>query len=1129
MQSQLLSWFSSNQLHLGQKWEILHYHCPNKEKIQPLPTGKSDIIDKAFTSGFEIIVTHINDNTNPHGSLLRQLTLAINDYVSLMADSAGLRLVSFSAPPALTNLKLQNMDIRGTLDIADNIVTVNSQVTGAPSTSAGIEVQRGTSTNVNLLWDETNDYWSISDDTSLHYRVLDQRDRDELDTEDAAIRAYVTANYVHRTGSVNEAISGTKTFSNDTTFSTNISVGGNAVITGNLTVNGTTTSINTTELDVSDNIINLNNDVTGTPTENSGINIVRGTSSDVGILWDETHDYWELTDDGSNWYKIADQRDVDALNQSITNLENDVDTNYVHRTGSVNEAISGTKTFSNNIVVNGSSTLEGVVNVGDSKVTVNYGGSATDALFQVDRGASPDTALKWDESTDTWMLTQDGSNYYRIITTNDEGPGNGFDADTVDGYDAADFVNGTVGAIQHTSVIHAGWYTIAVNSGDRASAKILITDGTSGQHQALHIYAGVQFGSSANITILSNTVYNSGVCSIDSLRIKTGGTYDGALLQVHITTDLNALQVALSENLSISGWLLKDFVPDGVNPGDVGNFAGLTSVTSQINGIDVDEHTVFSNNIYAGTGGTAHYKVWHAGNDGNTSGLDADLVRGLASSASDTPSTVVTRDSDANITARQFRSTWPEQTSAPATTADIAFRVNSSVDNYVRFMSSGAFSSWCQSSLITTHNSLRLNNLLLHAGRNNEANKVVRTDSSGYLNTGWVNTTSGDAGTTTISRVYASNDGFIRYYTLAHFADQVLSQGSTTNAHTHSYITVSDTRSVNGGPNTYDRVLRGEFKNRSTVNSPGTTGTYCGVVTFAPWIETSGGNAYQIAFTMENGMSLRTGDLNASSWGSWVKVWHSGNDGFNSGLDADILRGAPPSTIGTASTIVQRNSAGDIMTRLFRSTYGEQTTAPPTTSDIAFRINSTSDNYIRFMSNAGFSSWCQNASIKVYDSQRLSGLLLHTGVNNVANRVVRTDGSGNLQTGWISTTSGDAGNTGITRVYASNDGWLRYYTLSNFAAQVLVQGSWKNAHVHSSTELKHYSGSSSFSGVAVNSYKTVSLPSGIPSTYHVAITATNANPGGTLGDVYVGKASTYINVGRTGSYTGSFDYIITWN
>lgn len=71
--------------------------------------------------------------------------------------------------------------------------------------------------------------------------------------------------------------------------------------------------------------------------------------------------------------------------------------------------------------------------------------------------------------------------------------------------------------------------------------------------------------------------------------------------------------------------------------------------------------------------------------------------------------------------------------------------------------------------VVTNLNADYLDGLDLHTGRNNEANKIVRTDGNGYIQAGWINTTSGDNGTTAIDRVYASSDAYIRYYTPTNF------------------------------------------------------------------------------------------------------------------------------------------------------------------------------------------------------------------------------------------------------------------------------------------------------------------------------------------------------------------------
>ena len=92
--------------------------------------------------------------------------------------------------------------------------------------------------------------------------------------------------------------------SRDITGTGNINITGNATFSGNLTVNGTTTTVNTTELTISDNIITLNNDETGTPSQNAGIAVERGTSTNVDIRWNESTDKWQFTNDGATYYDI---------------------------------------------------------------------------------------------------------------------------------------------------------------------------------------------------------------------------------------------------------------------------------------------------------------------------------------------------------------------------------------------------------------------------------------------------------------------------------------------------------------------------------------------------------------------------------------------------------------------------------------------------------------------------------------------------------------------------------------------------------------------------------------------------------------------------------------------------------
>jgi len=68
----------------------------------------------------------------------------------------------------------------------------------------------------------------------------------------------------------------------------------NIVVAGDLTVSGNVTYIDTTTVNIGDNIITLNADETGTPTQDAGIEIERGTSTNVSFIWDETNDRWTV-------------------------------------------------------------------------------------------------------------------------------------------------------------------------------------------------------------------------------------------------------------------------------------------------------------------------------------------------------------------------------------------------------------------------------------------------------------------------------------------------------------------------------------------------------------------------------------------------------------------------------------------------------------------------------------------------------------------------------------------------------------------------------------------------------------------------------------------------------------------
>ena len=126
-----------------------------------------------------------------------------------------------------------------------------------------------------------------------------------------------TANEVTVSGSGGETAAITIGLPDDVTITNNLTVG------GNLNVTGTINSVNTTQVNIVDNKINLNTDFTGTPTVDAGIRVERGTSTDVEILWREaagstqSATTWGLTNDGTNYHSIARKWSSDVTTTEV--------------------------------------------------------------------------------------------------------------------------------------------------------------------------------------------------------------------------------------------------------------------------------------------------------------------------------------------------------------------------------------------------------------------------------------------------------------------------------------------------------------------------------------------------------------------------------------------------------------------------------------------------------------------------------------------------------------------------------------------------------------------------------------------------------------------------------------------
>ena len=123
---------------------------------------------------------------------------------------------------------------------------------------------------------------------------------------------------------------------NITTVNSSGATAGNVLVTttnlnvvGNLIVTGATTSVESTNSLITDNTIVLNNGEVGAGVTlgYSGIEIDRGSSDNVGIRWNESSTYWELTNDGTSWSQITGGGLGNVIDDTSPQLGGNLDVN----------------------------------------------------------------------------------------------------------------------------------------------------------------------------------------------------------------------------------------------------------------------------------------------------------------------------------------------------------------------------------------------------------------------------------------------------------------------------------------------------------------------------------------------------------------------------------------------------------------------------------------------------------------------------------------------------------------------------------------------------------------------------------------------------------------------------------
>jgi hypothetical protein len=169
-------------------------------------------------------------------------------------------------------------------------------------------------------------------------------------------------------------------------------ISGDVVVSGNLTISGNTTYVDTLTVNISDNIITLNADIPQdlTPSENAGIEIDRGLSDNVALIWNESTDKWTFTNDGTNYSDIGSAASESYANsaydqantgtqyaQSAGDYANSA---YTHANSSYGQANTGT-TLAQAAFDAANSSLGGTATDGWARDTANAASSYANSAY----------------------------------------------------------------------------------------------------------------------------------------------------------------------------------------------------------------------------------------------------------------------------------------------------------------------------------------------------------------------------------------------------------------------------------------------------------------------------------------------------------------------------------------------------------------------------------------------------------------------------------------------------------------------------------------------------------------------------------------------------------------------------
>jgi len=569
-----------------------------------------------------------------------------------------------------------------------------------------------------------------------------------------------------------------------------------AMVTGN-TENGVSVTYDDAtgklNFDVSDPVITLTGDVTGSATMTN-----LGNVSITATVGDDSHNHTNLTGTTSQTYKVGVGNSGVAIKSgaSIAYIRNEADTDYadlhikslfVH--GPTIEVQSETMTVADNIVLL------------NSNVT---GAPSEDAGLEIQRGTSTNARLIFNETTDNWQAGISGSLFdiarydSRLNTQIQNITGAMVSSNTENGiavtydatgkklnFDVNDFTitltGDATGSATITNLANASLAVTVVNDSHSHTASTL-TDITETVQDI--VGAMVSSNTENGLAVTYDDATGKLNFDVNDFTITLTGDATGSATITNLANASLAVTVANDSHSHTASTLtditetVQDIVGAMVSSNTENGIAVTYNDTAGKLNFDVNDFTITLTGDATGSAtitnlANASLAVTVTDNSHNhTSSNISDFstaVKTVIGGAISATGIAVSYSSTTGITyldPNDFTITLTGNATGSATITNLA---NASL-------------------AVTVNDSAAVGGLGVHTTSNNNlANKIVRTDASGYVTLSKIKTATTD--TTRFSKVFIDNgDGYIQTIAKTAFADQILALGSVKNAHTHNSV-----------------------------------------------------------------------------------------------------------------------------------------------------------------------------------------------------------------------------------------------------------------------------------------------------------------------------------------------------